>query len=81
MDTIQTNCNVTHGHNLKARTQTPGSVLPPTTKPGVVFSVQEWKPPLKVKQRRDQIYMEIQLQPGLAGMGPGASQRLLIRQT
>jgi hypothetical protein len=58
-----------HGHQLKVRTKTPRSVLPPPTKPGVVFRAQACQPPLKLKQRRDQIYMEMQLQPGLAGMG------------
>jgi hypothetical protein len=34
-----------------------------------VFTVHARKPPLKLKQRRDQIYMEMQLQPGPAGWG------------
>jgi len=65
-------CFLKHGHHLKVRTKTLASVLPPQTKPGVVLTVQACQPSLKLKQRRDQIYMEIQLQPGLAGMGRGA---------
>jgi hypothetical protein len=54
--------------------QTPEFVPPPTIKSGVVFTVHAWKPPLKLKQRRDQIYMEIQLQPGPAGWDAEAAR-------